>query len=185
MFLPADSPWISYLVVDFHKQTIGTYLISFLISSIIIFLTELYFTMFFLISRYCIRLIRLVYDRYEYIGETLQRMPELDTIFLNYENYKSWGYKFMTFSYEILINNSYIVISYLILILLSGIHNWISIGLVAFACIYIYLGIFTGFSEDKKIYTYTIIFFRIVQGILFAVLIMITIAEVPVFSQSS
>jgi hypothetical protein len=81
----------------------------------------------------------------------------------------------MTFSYELLINNSYIVVSYLILILLSSIHNWISIGLVTFACLYIYLGIFTGFSEDKNIYTYTIIFFRIVQAILFALQIIITI----------
>lgn len=130
-------------------------------------------------------MIREVYDRYEYIGETLSRMPDQDTVYLNFANYKNWGYRVMKMSYELLINNSYIFISYLILILLSGIHNYISLGLVCFACIYIYLGIFTGFSEDKNIYTYTTIFFRIVQGILFLVLIAITVAEIPVFEQSA
>lgn len=81
----------------------------------------------------------------------------------------------MTLTYELLINNSYIVVSYLILILLSNIHNYLAVALVVFACTYIYLGIFTGFSEDKNIYTYTSIFFRIVQAILFFVLIIITV----------
>jgi hypothetical protein len=108
-------------------------------------------------------------------------MPDQDTIYLNYENYKNWTYKFLTLSYELLINNSYIVVSYLILILLSGIHNYISLALVCFACVYIYLGIFTGFSEDKNIYTYTKLFFRIVSAILFIVLILITVVELPVF----
>lgn len=112
-------------------------------------------------------------------------MPPTDTIYLNYENYKSWGYKFITLSYELLINNSYIVVSYLILILLSGIHNFIALALVCFACVYIYLGIFTGFSEDKNIYTYTTIFFRIVQVILFIVLIAITVVEIPIFQQKN
>lgn len=102
-------------------------------------------------------------------------MPDQDTIYLNYENYKNWSYRFMTLTYELLINNSYIVVSYIILIILTEVHNYLSIALVCFACIYIYIGIFTGFSEDKKIYTYTAIFFQIVQGILFAVLIMIVI----------
>lgn len=52
----------------------------------------------------------------------------------------------MTLTYELLINNSYIVVSYLILILLSNIHNYLAVALVVFACTYIYLGIFTGFS---------------------------------------
>lgn len=73
-------------------------------------------------------------------------MPLRDTIYLNYENYKDWGYRFMTLSYELLINNSYIFVSYLILILLSTIHTYISVGLVYFACVYIYLGVFTRFS---------------------------------------
>lgn len=121
-------------------------------------------------------MIRKVYDRYEYIGENLQRMPERDTIYLNYENYKNWTYRFMTLSYELLMNNSYIVVSYLILILLANITNYIAFGLVFFACVYIYIGIFTGFSEDKNIYTYTKIFFWIVQVILFLVLAVITVA---------
>lgn len=112
-------------------------------------------------------------------------MPEKDTVYLNYENYKDWSYRFMTLSYELLINNSYIFVSYLILILLSTIHNYLAVGLVVFASLYIYLGIFTGFSEDKKIYHYTRLFFWIVQLILFFVIFTILMSEIPIFDQDS
>jgi len=138
--------WRNYIVNDFGDTKNGSFVVSFLISSIIVFLTEFYFTLFFYISRRSIGKIREIYDRYEYITENLDRMPLQDTIYLNYENYKNWGYRFMTLSYELLLNNSYIFISYLILILLSTIHTVVAVGLVLFACVYIYIGIFTRFS---------------------------------------
>ena len=73
-------------------------------------------------------------------------MPVKDTIYLNYQTYKNWSYRFLNLAYDLLINNSYIVVSILALLLLSGVHTYISVGLVMFACIYIYFGIFTGFS---------------------------------------
>ena len=73
----------------------------------------------------------------------------------------------------------------LVLMLLANVHNYISVGLVTFACIYIYMGIFTAFSEDKNIYTYTVVFFVIVRGILFTILLLVTLAGVPVFEQDS
>lgn len=88
-------------------------------------------------------------------------------------------------SYELLLNNSYIVVAYLTLILLSAVHNWIAYALVVLACIYIYLGVFTGFSEDKNLLYYTKIFFRVVSAIIFIVLILIVIANIPVFPQNN
>ena len=110
-------------------------------------------------------------------------MPKKDTIYLNYENYKNSFYRFINLSYELLINNSYIVVSMLVLILLVNVHNYISLALVIFACIYIYLGIFTAFSEDKNIYTYTVLFFTIVRAILFFMLFLVTVANIPIFEQ--
>lgn len=68
---------------------------------------------------------------------------------------------------------------------MSAVYNFISFAIVVFACIYIYLGIFTSFSEDKNIYIYTKVFFRIVSVVLFLVLILIVIANIPVFEQNN
>ena len=112
-------------------------------------------------------------------------MPEHDTVYLNFTNYKSTSYRILNLSYEVLINNSYVVVSILILILLSNVHTYVGFGLVVFACIYIYLGIFTAVSEDIKIYSYTTIFFKIIRGILFLILIVTTIAAIPILDESS
>lgn len=108
-------------------------------------------------------------------------MPKKDTIYLNYENYKNFSYRFMKLSYELFINNSYIVVSMLILILLSDVHTIISAILVFIACIYIYMGIFTDFSEDANINSYTSLYFQIIRLLLFAILVIVTITQIPVF----
>ena len=84
-------------------------------------------------------------------------MPEKDTIYLNYENYKDFSFRFMKLSYELFINNSYIVVSILILILLSSAHNIVTTILVLIACIYIYLGIFTDFRKASDTIDYGIL----------------------------
>lgn len=174
-------------MVDFNSSSskISYFFVSFLISSIIIFLTEIYYALYFAVSRKTTEYIADIYNRYEYITLGLKSMPSKDTVYLNYSNYKNFFYRFINLAYELLINNSYIVVSILVLILLSNVHNYISVALVVFACIYIYLGIFTAFSEDKNIYKYTVIFFNIVRAILFLLLFMVTVANIPVFNQTS
>ena len=107
-------------------------------------------------------------------------MPEKDTIYLNYENYKDFSFRFMKLSYELFINNSYIVVSILILILLSSVHNIVTTILVLIACIYIYLGIFTDFSEDANINSYTSLYFKIIRFLLFLILVLVSITQIPV-----
>ena len=68
--------WIDYLLIDFDSSGINSFVVSFLISSIIIFLTQFYFTLFFWVSRKVVEFINEVYERYEYIKRKLSRMPE-------------------------------------------------------------------------------------------------------------
>ena len=63
----------------------------------------------------------------------------------------------------------------LILILLSNIHTILSTILVFIACIYIYLGIFTDFSQDANINSYTSLYFQIIRLLLFLILIVVSI----------
>ena len=49
-----SSKWIAYLVLDYNREDGNSYLVSFFISAVIVFLTELYFTLFFWVSRICI-----------------------------------------------------------------------------------------------------------------------------------
>ena len=88
-------------MVDFNasSSTISSFFVSFLISSIIIFLTELYFSLYFYVSRMTVSYIAEIYLRYEYISASLRSMPASDTIYLNYENYKNWFYRFLNLSY--------------------------------------------------------------------------------------
>lgn len=142
--------WIDYLIVDFSNSTLGSFMVSFLISSIIIFMTQIYLTLYMWVHHKILSLVDQIYQRYQYITQTLTSMPETDTIYLNYENYKHFQYRFTKLFYELLINNSYIVVSILILILLSSVHTWVSAVLVVFACIYIYLGML--FLTFRSIY---------------------------------
>ena len=69
----------------------------------------------------------------------------------------------------------------LILILLSSVHTIVATVLVIIACIYIYMGIFTDFSEDANINSYTRLYFQVIRILLFLILALVTIAEIPYF----
>lgn len=44
--------------------------------------------------------------------------------------------------------NSYLIVSLLIFMLLSGIHNYLAIFLLVIAFLYIYVGVFSKLSEN-------------------------------------
>ena len=106
-------------------------------------------------------------------------MKKGDTVYLNYANYKDISYRTLLFFYEVFIVNSYIFVSILILMLLSSIHTYLSLFLLILAFAYIYLSIFTRLSEDKLIIQYTKLYFQIFRILLFVLLVISIIVNIP------
>lgn len=120
-----------------------------------------------------------MYERYYYIFRTVSMMKKGDTVYLNYANYKDISYRTLLFFYEVFIVNSYIFVSILILMLLSSIHTYLSLFLLILAFAYIYLSIFTRLSEDKLIIQYTKLYFQIFRILLFVLLVISIIVNIP------
>lgn len=75
--------------------------------------------------------------------------------------------------------NSYLIVSLLMFILLSGVHNFLALFLLSIAFLYIYLGIFTRLSEREDIFNYTRIFFRIYNVLQLLILLTGIIFNMP------
>jgi len=83
------------------------------------------------------------------------------------------------FFYENMIMNSYLIVSLLMFVLLSGVHNFLALFLLSIAFLYIYLGIFTALSEREDIFSYTRIFFRVFNVLQLAILLVDIILNMP------
>ena len=75
--------------------------------------------------------------------------------------------------------NSYLIVSLLMFILLSGVNNFLALFLLSIAFLYIYLGIFTRLSEREDIFNYTRIFFRIYNVLQLLILLTGIIFNMP------
>lgn len=75
--------------------------------------------------------------------------------------------------------NSYLIVSLLIFMLLSGIHNYLAIFLLVIAFLYIYVGVFSKLSENERIFYYTRIFFRIFNILQFLILLINIVLNMP------
>lgn len=75
--------------------------------------------------------------------------------------------------------NSYLIVSLLMFMLLSGVHNYLALFLLFIAFLYIYLGIFTALSEREDIFVYTRVFFRLFNILQFVILLASIILNMP------
>lgn len=75
--------------------------------------------------------------------------------------------------------NSYLIVSLLMFMMLSGVHNYLALFLLVIAFLYIYLGIFTALSEREDIFNYTRIFFRIFNVLQLLILLVSIILNMP------
>jgi hypothetical protein len=173
-----NEAWVDFLAVSNAAANNNSYLASFLINSIIIFFTELCFSIYQYIAEGIIRSVLLIYRKYESILQKLD-IDQDDQIEINLTSYKSWWHRMGVFLYENLIMNSYLIVSLLMFMLLSGVHNYLAIFLLLIAFLYIYLGVFTALSERDDIFKYTRIFFRLFNILQFLILFINIILNMP------
>lgn len=119
-----------------------------------------------------------LYQKYESILQKLD-IDQQDQIQINLSSYKSTWHRMSVFMYENLIMNSYLIVSLLIFMLLSGIHNYLAIFLLVIAFLYIYVGVFSKLSENQRIFYYTRIFFRIFNILQFLILFINIVLNMP------
>ena len=183
----SSEEWIQYLLVGDVplSQTINAFFDSFVVSSILILMTELYFSAFLFHCGYVTRLMQRIYDRYQAINLHFLGMPVRDTVYLNYHNYKSLSYRLIRMGYELLLNNSSIFVAMMLLFLLTGVYSYLSLVIVFLTCVYIYIGIFTELGEEPQYLSYTVLFFKLIRALLILIITLATIAKVPVFSQTN
>lgn len=75
--------------------------------------------------------------------------------------------------------NSYLIVSLLMFILLSGVHNFLALFLLSISFLYIYLGIFTSLSEREDIFNCTRVFFRVFNVLQLLILLTGIIFNMP------
>ncbi len=64
---------------------------------------------------------------------------------------------------------------------MSGDHTYISLGLLTIFFIYIYVGLYTKCGkEEGKSYVYTQIFFKIFRVIIFAIITVSLVLDIPI-----
>lgn len=181
-YLIDNADWVDFLAVSSSESNNDSYLGSFLINSIIIFFTELCFTIYQHIAQLVVRSILDLYRKYESVLQKLQEQEgfeEVEQIEVNLMAYKSWYHRMGVFLYENLIMNSYLIVSLLMFILLSGVHNFLALFLLSISFLYIYLGIFTRLSEREDIFNYTRIFFRVFNVLQLLILLTGIIFNMP------
>jgi hypothetical protein len=99
-YLIEDPEWVNFIAVSSAPgESNNAFLVSFIINSIIIFLTELCFTIFTIMSELMMRSIFEVYLKYENILQKLRSISEVDPIIISYNNYKHIGYRVLNFFY--------------------------------------------------------------------------------------
>jgi hypothetical protein len=94
-------------------------------------------------------------------------------------SYGSWWHRTGVFIYENLIMNSYLIVSLLMFMLLSGVQNYLSIFLLIISFLYIYLGIFSKISERDDIFYYTKLYFRFFNILQLLILLINIILNMP------
>lgn len=179
-----DPAWVEFIAVSSQNGPNSNFLISFLINSVIIFLTEICFTIFQLISNYMIRLIMQVYLKYEDMLQKLHLISAADPIIINFDGYKHFSHRIVSFFYENIIMNSYLIVSLMMFMLLAGVHSYLAIFLLTISFTYIYLGIFTRLSEKDAIFKYTRVFFRIFNVLQFIIIILSIVLNMPFIPSS-
>lgn len=101
-YLIDDPDWVDFLAVSSSESNNDSYLASFLINSIIIFLTELCFTIYQGIAQLVVRSILDLYRKYESVLQKLQEQEgfeEVEQIEVNLMAYKSWYHRMGVFLY--------------------------------------------------------------------------------------
>lgn len=126
-----------------------------------------------------VKIILLIYLKYENILFKLKNIADSDPIIVNIENYKSLFHRFCTFSYENIIMNSYLLVALLMFILLSGVNSFLAIILLIISFSYIYIGIFTKISESDDIFKYTRYYFRFFNILQFIIILISIILSIP------
>lgn len=97
--LIADPKWVQFIAANSQYTDNRSFLLSFLTNSIIVFLTEAYFTVFTLTAAHFLTLILRIYNRYNFILHKLLTLPKHSHIYLNYSNYKHLTYRITHFLY--------------------------------------------------------------------------------------
>jgi hypothetical protein len=140
---------------------------------------------FQVIAAYMVTLIMKVYLKYESMLQKLKEISDADPIIINYDGYKHFWHRVATFFYENMIMNSYLIVSLLMFMLLSGVHSYLAIVLLTIAFLYIYIGIFTKLSEKDTIFHYTRVYFRIFNILQFIIIFISIVLGMPFAEYSS
>ena len=99
-WLISDPSVVSFLAVSSKSEVEDdSFLVSFVINSIIIFLTELCFTIYTILSELMMRNIFEIYLRYENILHKLSHISETDPVIINYNQYKHYSYRILNLFY--------------------------------------------------------------------------------------
>lgn len=146
-----DPNWLSYLAfggVPDNDLRGSSENVSFLINSLIIFATEYYFSLFYLMTLYTLRSFIRLKERYSYIVQELRRVSQAGSkLYISYEDYKSASYRLLRKLYETITIHYHIILSLLILLIVLSFTTAISIGLMVLAACYFCLVIFAGGSN--------------------------------------
>lgn len=169
-----STDWQSYLAfggVPTNDLRGSSENVSFIINSIIIFATEYYFSLFYVVTRYTLSTFKRLKRRYDYIVQELVRVELAGTkLYLNYEKYKGGSYRFLRKLYETITIYYHIILSLIILLIVLSFTTAVSIGLMILAASYFCLVIFAGRSssgEDKRVQYYTYYYFYICKVVSF------------------
>lgn len=116
-----NQSWLSYLAfggVPSDNLRSSNANLAFIINSIVVFATEYYFSIFYFITVYTLKTFKSLKNKYAYILQELVATKELKTkLYINYENYKSFGYRFMRKLYETITVHYHIILSLIILLI--------------------------------------------------------------------
>lgn len=179
-YLIEDPSLVNFIAVSSQsKGSNSGFVVSFIVNSIIIFLTELCFTIFTVLSERMMKTIFAVYMKYEFILQKLRDIRDRDPVILSYNNYKHLSYRVLNFIYERIIMSSYLFVALLIFILLAGVQGYLAVLLLVVAFLYIYLGVFSKWSGGEEIVTYTKHFFRFFNALQFLCLLLTSVLNIP------
>jgi hypothetical protein len=102
---------------------------------------------------------------------------------VSYSHYRSLAQRALAFLYENAIVKSYLFVALLIFILLSSVHNVISLILLVGAFGYIFMGVFTSWSEKIEMVSYTRLYFRVFNIIQFVIILVNIVLRTPFVSR--
>lgn len=141
-----DQNWVSYLAfggVPAGETRNSNGNVAFIVNSVVVFATEYYFSIYYLITLYTLKTFKKLKNKYAYILQELLAVKKLGVkIYINYECFKSFGYRFLRKLYETLTVHYHIILSLLILLTVLTFDTIVSIALMVLAAIYFCLIIF-------------------------------------------